>query len=178
MYMVHQITASCFSRCRYSFDFLRAPFDKNNTSALNIFFTKSDKNSMANLYSGFTLWNLVEYGRTVIFQLSWLCSVILCNWTVCLVMSLIFKTNTVETRYNDLARDWQHLFAMKRFRYIEVLFHIFYYYWGEGNRSLYRGLRYIEVCYIEVPLYQAPVVQWVNSAIHKTSHYPLNNAIL
>ena len=134
--MVHQITASCFSRCRYSFDFLHAPFDKNNTSALNIFFTKSDKNSMANLYSGFTLWNLVEYGWTVIFQLSWLCSVILCNWTVCLVMSLIFKTNTVETRYNDLARDWQHLFAMKRFRYIDVLFHIFYYYWGEGNRSL------------------------------------------
>ena len=93
-------------------------------------------------------------------------------------MSLIFKTNTVETRYNDLARDWQHLFAMKRFRYIEVLFHIFYCYWGEGNRSLYRGLRYIEVRYIEVPLYQAPVVQWVGSAIHKTNHYPLDNAIL
>ena len=66
----------------YMVHFLRAPFDKNNTSALNIFFTKSDKNSMVNLYSGFTLWNLAEYGRTVIFQLSWLCSVILCNWTV------------------------------------------------------------------------------------------------
>ena len=35
-----------------------------------------------------------------------------------------------------------------RFRYIEVFFRIFYYYWGKENRSLYRGLRYIEV-----PLY-------------------------
>ena len=30
-------------------------------------------------------------------------------------------------------------------RYIEVLFYIFYYYWGKENRSLYRGLCYIEV---------------------------------
>ena len=34
-----------------------------------------------------------------------------------------------------------------------VLLHIFYYYWGKENRLLYRGPRYIEVCYIEVPLY-------------------------
>ena len=27
------------------------------------------------------------------------------------------------------------------------------YYWGNENRSSYRGLRYIEVRYIEVPLY-------------------------
>jgi len=32
-------------------------------------------------------------------------------------------------------------------------FHIFYHYWGKENRSLYRGFRYIEVRYIEVPLY-------------------------
>ena len=38
-------------------------------------------------------------------------------------------------------------------RYFEVLFHIFYYYWGKENCSLYRGLRYIEVRCIEVPLY-------------------------
>ena len=37
-------------------------------------------------------------------------------------------------------------------RYDEVLFHISYYYWGKENRSLYRGRRYIEVRYIEVPL--------------------------
>ena len=28
---------------------------------------------------------------------------------------------------------------------MDVLFHIFYYYWGKENRSLYRGLRYTEV---------------------------------
>ena len=42
--------------------------------------------------------------------------------------------------------------AVTRFRYIEVLFHIFYYYWGEENRSLYRRLHYIEFRYIEVLL--------------------------
>ena len=30
---------------------------------------------------------------------------------------------------------------------------MFYYYWGRESRSLYRGLRYKEVRYIEVPLY-------------------------
>ena len=30
---------------------------------------------------------------------------------------------------------------------------IFYFYWGKENHSLSRGLRYIEVRYIEVPLY-------------------------
>ena len=58
---------------------------------------------------------------------------------------------TVEPRYNEGPRDWQNLFAITRFRYIEVLFPIFCYYWGKDNRSLYRGL-YIEVLYIEVPL--------------------------
>ena len=48
------------------------------------------------------------------------------------------------------------MFAITRFRHIEVLFHIFYHYWGKKNRSLYRGLRYIEVRYIEVPLYSNP----------------------
>ena len=45
------------------------------------------------------------------------------------------------------------MFAFMKFRYFEVLFHIFYYYWGKENRSLYRGLRYMEVRYNEVPLY-------------------------
>ena len=35
-----------------------------------------------------------------------------------------------------------------------VLLHTFYYnYWGKENRLLCRGPRYIEVCYIEVPMY-------------------------
>ena len=48
-------------------------------------------------------------------------------------------------RYDEGLRDWQNLFAIPRFRYVEVLFRIFYYYWGKENLSLYRGLRYIEV---------------------------------
>ena len=38
---------------------------------------------------------------------------------------------TVEPRYSEVLRDWHNLFAIKRFRYIKVLFHIFYYYWGK-----------------------------------------------
>lgn len=52
----------------------------------------------------------------------------------------------VEPRFNERPRDWQSVL------YTEVLFHIFHYYLGKENRSLYRGLRYIEVRYIEVPL--------------------------
>ena len=37
--------------------------------------------------------------------------------------------------------------------YIKILFHIVYYYWGKENHSLYRGLCYIEVCYMKVPVY-------------------------
>ena len=49
--------------------------------------------------------------------------------------------NTHCIRLNDGPRDWQNVFVIKRFRYIEVLFHMFYYYWGKENRSLYRWLR-------------------------------------
>ena len=31
------------------------------------------------------------------------------------------------------------MFVIPGFRYLEVLFHIFCYYWGKENRSLYRG---------------------------------------
>jgi len=43
-------------------------------------------------------------------------------------------------------RDWKSLFATMRFRCIKVLFHIFYYYWGRENSSLYQGLQYIDIC--------------------------------
>ena len=59
----------------------------------------------------------------------------------------------MEPQYNKGPMDWQNLFAIKRFHYIKVLFHMFYDYWGKENCSLYQGLRYIEVHYIEVPLY-------------------------
>ena len=40
------------------------------------------------------------------------------------------------------------------YNYIEVLFHIFYYYWGKENCLIYGGLCCFEVRYIKVPLYQ------------------------
>ena len=67
------------------------------------------------------------------------------------------RTHTVELRFNERPRGWSWADRyIRRFRYIEFFFfHIFYYYWGKENRSLYRGLRYIEVLYIEVPLYRS-----------------------
>ena len=54
-----------------------------------------------------------------------------CLWT------LLRLPTTVGPRFNEGSRDdWQNLFAMKRFRYIEVLCHMFYYHWGKKNRSL------------------------------------------
>lgn len=51
------------------------------------------------------------------------------------------------------------MFAVMRFCCIEVFFfHIFYFYWAKENRSLYRALRYIEVGFIEVPLYSVVVI--------------------
>ena len=53
---------------------------------------------------------------------------------------------TEAPRYNEGRRDWQNLFAITRFRYIEALFYILYYYWGRKRKSfvisrmsLYRG---------------------------------------
>jgi len=51
----------------------------------------------------------------------------------------------VEPRFNEVPRDWGNWFVISRVRYIEVLFHTLRYYWVETYRSLYRGLRYIEV---------------------------------
>ena len=65
---------------------------------------------------------------------------------------IIIITSTVEPQYNKGRRDWQNLFAITRFCYIEVLFHLFYYYYGKENRLLFRGLHYIEFRYIEVLL--------------------------
>ena len=44
------------------------------------------------------------------------------------------KPYTVEPRYKEGPWDWQNLFAITRLRYIQVLFHMSYYYWGKENR--------------------------------------------
>ena len=48
---------------------------------------------------------------------------------------IFFYSGTLK---KEVPRNWQNLFAITRFRYIEVIFHIFYYYWSKENRSLYR----------------------------------------
>ena len=58
-----------------------------------------------------------------------------------------------QPRVSEELSDWQNVFAIPTFRFFEVLCHISYYYWAKATRSLYRGLRYIEVRYIDVLLY-------------------------
>ena len=54
---------------------------------------------------------------------------------------------------NKELRDWQNSFAFTRFRFVEVLFHTYILLLlDKENHSLCRGLRYIEVHYIYVPL--------------------------
>ena len=41
---------------------------------------------------------------------------------------------TVEPRFNEVTGDRPNSFAQSTVVYIEVLFHIFYYYWGKEYR--------------------------------------------
>lgn len=63
----------------------------------------------------------------------------------------LYKLETPNCN-NDLT---QNTFAFSKFRYIEVLIDIFHYKWRKEYRSLYQGLRYIEVRGIEFSLYHA-----------------------
>ena len=81
----------------------------------------------------------------------------------------------VEPRYNNVPGDWQNLFTITRFCDIEVLFHMFYYYWawGKENRLLYWGLCYIEVRYIEVPQLYVMYDSHLLIAMHSNGHQHL-----
>ena len=57
------------------------------------------------------------------------------------------KLYITKPRYSEKILPVLWLLVISRFHCTEVLFHIFYYYRGEGNRSLYRSLRYIEVLF-------------------------------
>ena len=80
-----------------------------------------------------------------------------------------------EPRYNNVPGDWQNLFTITRFCDIEVFFHMFYYYWawGKENRLLYRGLCYIEVCYIDVPQLYVMYDSHLLIAMHSKGHQHL-----
>ena len=58
----------------------------------------------------------------------------LCHWlkTHISITAKLHSRITVEPQCNEGPRDFQNLFA--------IIFHIFYYYWGNENRLLYWGL--------------------------------------
>ena len=60
---------------------------------------------------------------------------------------------SLEPCHNEGLRDWLNLFAIMRLRYVEVLFHMFYYTGVKNTIGLFGGLCYIEACYIKVSLY-------------------------
>ena len=55
----------------------------------------------------------------------------------------------VEPRYNEVPRDWQNFLAIKRFRYIEVLFHVSVPVTGVNKIIRYTGYLVI----LRVPMY-------------------------
>ena len=71
------------------------------------------------------------------------------------MLGFIFRTTeALWNLQNKAQRQWQNLLAFTWFHFVEVLFHAYILLLlGEENQSLYRGLRYIEVHYICVPLY-------------------------
>ena len=56
---------------------------------------------------------------------------------------------TVEPRYNEVPMDWQNVLAIKRFRYIEVLFHVSVPVTGVNKIIRYTGYLVI----LRVPMY-------------------------
>ena len=61
----------------------------------------------------------------------------------------------MKPRNSEGPRDWQNVFVITRFRFI--LYHRSFHDGGKKSCSLYRGIFYVEVCYIEVPLYNVTV---------------------
>ena len=66
---------------------------------------------------------------------SWNCRL---NFFLCFHMTF---SSTVEPRLNEAQGTGQNVFAIPRFRYIEVFFHVFYYCWGEECRLWRQGFR-------------------------------------
>ena len=94
-------------------------------------------------------------GAGPLCPLPWICNCFLLEFypnraltTRNLSMGVQWNLNTTKG-----PKDWQNMFALMRFRYTEVLFHILDYYWGKQIHSLYWVLCYTDVCYYEVPLY-------------------------
>ena len=72
---------------------------------------------------------------------------------MCSLYEVLFHIYLTITGAKKLVRFTEDFVMYMQVRYIEVLFHIFDHHWGKETRSFYRGLRLVEVRYIEVPLY-------------------------
>ena len=100
-----------------------------------------------------------------------------------------FDNSGLEPRYNRGPRDWENMFAITRFRCIEVLFHTFYYRWGEEYRSLVAfiySLRTADVfsvvaslrkyvCCSQAISYSAILIQFVSICSPIDTHTPPNS---
>ena len=65
----------------------------------------------------------------------------------------------------DITKSQLNMFSIRRFRFIEVLFHVFHCYCGNENCSLYRGLR----C-TEAPLHYETLTLYQNMQFLTTLH--------
>ena len=90
-----------------------------------------------------TIWNLVDaiikpkVTNLILTNLvSILITCLFCQSARLSGNSWILLGSSVEPRYNEGPRDQPIVFAITRFRYIKVLFHIFCYYWGKENRHI------------------------------------------
>ena len=65
-----------------------------------------------------------------------------------ILLRVIYKC---RPQYNKGPRDWQNtcMFAITRYCYCDVLFHVFYYYWGKKYHLIHRRLKQIGAHYIE-----------------------------
>ena len=92
----------------------------------------------------------------------------LCHWLKTHI-SITVKLHScimVEPQYNEGPRDFQNLFA--------IIFHIFYYYWGNENHLLYWGLCYYRgstVCIYE--LGEIPGSHPLVTALHGLQYYQI-----
>ena len=108
----------------------------------NFDFPKRQKNQKLS-HNTCTIWNLVDaiikrkVPNVILTNLvSIKITCLFCQSARLSGNSWILLASSVEPSNNEGPRDQPIFFALTRFRYIKVPFHIFYYYWGKENRHI------------------------------------------
>ena len=79
-----------------------------------------------------------------------------------MIQFLIIKY--IQWNLNEVPRDRQNMLPIRWFRYMEILFHKCYYYWGKEIFFYTEGLVVIiEVRLIEVPVYTCNLTQLMSN---------------